>query len=272
MLLMSACASVPEKIASLKPYVAPTPVSSMKVPFPILLLHGLGQKADVWEGAATAYFRNDLGLASGGTLRFQRGAVVPPQCSGGADADFYTVAFSNPYDSINGWRDELEQAIAYVLRQTSAERVILVGYSMGGLASRAYLAKRYADHHVKRLITIGTPHLGSPYARAWTWMTSLQACAASSNPLLNLPCSTAVASMRSVQGDVPFDAPALRDLRRIEDNGIFIRTLGKYAHPLDVEYVSVVGEVDMFPGIQQLSEGWIQEIFRKALAVTGGGL
>jgi hypothetical protein len=78
--------------------------------------------------------------------------------------------------------------------------------------------------------------------------------------------------MRSLQGDVPFDAPALRDLRRPEDGGTYLRTLGKYAHPLDVEYVSVVGEVDMFQGIRQLSEGWVQEIFRKVLALAGGGL
>lgn len=244
----------------------------MKVPYPILLLHGLGQKADVWDGAGMAYFRNDLGLSFGGTLKFERNRLTPLLRSGGADADFYTVSFSNPHDSINAWRDELEQAIRYVISNTGAERVILIGYSMGGLASRAYLAKRYTDHHVKRLITIGTPHLGSPYARAWTWLTSMQECAASSNPLLSIPCSTAVSTMQSVRGDVPFDAPALRDLRRPEDGGTYLRALGKYAHPLDVEYVSVVGEVDMFQGIRQLSEGWMQELFRKALAVAGGGM
>jgi pimeloyl-ACP methyl ester carboxylesterase len=263
---------VPEKIASLRMYDAPTPVTTMKVPYPILLMHGLGQKADVWDGPATSYFRQDLGLSSGGTLRFSRGALLPLMRRGSADADFYTVSFSSPHDSINAWRDELDQAVQYVLQATGAERVILIGYSMGGLASRAYLTKRYNDHKVKRLITIGTPHLGSPYARAWSWMTSMQSCSTSSNPLLSVPCSTAVATMRSLQGDVPFDAPALRDLRRPEDGGTYLRTLGKYAHPLDVEYVSVVGEVDMFQGIRQLSEGWVQEIFRKVLALAGGGL
>lgn len=41
---------------------------------------------------------------------------------------------------------------------------------------------------------------------------------------------------------------------------------------MDVEYVSVIGELDMFAEARKLSEGWVQEVLRKALAVAGGGL
>lgn len=62
-----------------------------------------------------------------------------------------------------------------VLRVTGAEKVILIGHSMGGLAIREYLQriengvhKWWADpndtvtgHKVARVVTIGTPHLGT---------------------------------------------------------------------------------------------------------------
>ncbi len=65
--------------------------------------------------------------------------------------------------------------IQEVLNYTGAEKVILVGHSMGGLCAREYLQRRdengnptnwvdpnSADgHKVARLVTIGTPHLGS---------------------------------------------------------------------------------------------------------------
>jgi len=65
----------------------------------------------------------------------------------------------------------LAQLMPLVLRQSGADRVILLGHSMGGLAAREYLQRRDAEgkqrwwpdssHHVYQLITIGTPHLGS---------------------------------------------------------------------------------------------------------------
>ena len=65
--------------------------------------------------------------------------------------------------------------IADVLAATGAERVVLVGHSMGGLAIREYLQRRDADgapawwvepgapggHRVAAVVTYGTPHQGS---------------------------------------------------------------------------------------------------------------
>ena len=69
----------------------------------------------------------------------------------------------------------LGQVIADVLAATGADRVVLVGHSMGGLAIREYLQRRSADgaptwwvepgaeggHHVAAVVTYGTPHQGS---------------------------------------------------------------------------------------------------------------
>lgn len=69
----------------------------------------------------------------------------------------------------------LELAIEQVLEATGEEKVVLVGHSMGGLAIREYLQRQAPDgdprwwvnpgefegHRVARVVTYGTPHLGS---------------------------------------------------------------------------------------------------------------
>ncbi len=54
----------------------------------------------------------------------------------------------------------LKLAIDAVKLKTKASKVILVGHSMGGLAIREYLRSYYNDD-VAKVVTIGTPHLGS---------------------------------------------------------------------------------------------------------------
>jgi pimeloyl-ACP methyl ester carboxylesterase len=60
----------------------------------------------------------------------------------------------------------LKFAISRVLRATGADKVMLLGHSMGGLAIREYLQnpsnwQSDGQHHVAKLATIGTPHRGS---------------------------------------------------------------------------------------------------------------
>lgn len=269
-LVIAGCSSLPERLARLPEYRQTCLSASMKVPYPIILLHGLGQKADVWHGTATEYFRRDLGLTYGGELAADRKGNVRRVIAGSGQADFFTVAFANSSDSINAWRDELDACISEVRRTTGADRVILVGYSMGGLAARAYLVKRYTDHHVKRLITIGTPHLGSAMAKVWNITRDLDDCARNGNVLVRKPCELALSAVRSAQDDVPFNSWAIRDLRRPEDGGEYLRRLGVSAHPLDVEYVSVIGKVDLVNNT--LSKGAAQELVRKVLSVIGGSI
>lgn len=63
-----------------------------------------------------------------------------------------------------GWA--LSDAIEKVLAASGASKVILVGHSMGGLASREYIQNSSnwqpdGEHHVAKLLTIGTPNGGS---------------------------------------------------------------------------------------------------------------
>jgi hypothetical protein len=57
----------------------------------------------------------------------------------------------------------LKLAISAIKAKTGAKKVILVGHSMGGLAIREYL-RSYSVNDVAKVVTIGTPHLGSKAA------------------------------------------------------------------------------------------------------------
>src|SRR5512140_2909609 len=59
---------------------------------------------------------------------------------------------------------ELHRQIERIVAGTGQPRVVLVAHSMGGLACRAYLARRGAGR-VARLVTIATPHRGTKLAR-----------------------------------------------------------------------------------------------------------
>ena len=68
------------------------------------------------------------------------------------------------FSDIDAYAEGIARRIDEVLAATGAPQVILVGHSMGGLASRAYL-RRHGTGKVARLITLGSPHRGTLLAR-----------------------------------------------------------------------------------------------------------
>ncbi len=72
--------------------------------------------------------------------------------------------FVFPYD----WRKDisttaslLDQKIQTINQQTANQKVDIVAHSMGGLVARNYISDSQRAQNVKRLITLGTPHLGA---------------------------------------------------------------------------------------------------------------
>lgn len=55
-------------------------------------------------------------------------------------------------------------ALARVLDGAAARAFVLVGHSMGGLDARLVAARLDPDRRVKAVVTLGTPHRGSPLA------------------------------------------------------------------------------------------------------------
>ncbi|MFS8085963.1 MAG: esterase/lipase family protein, partial [Acidobacteriota bacterium] len=106
---------------------------------PLLLIHGLVSNRRYWF-----WFRQQLE---------KRGHCV------------YTVDCTPPFTQIANYAPQLACAVDEILQATGTKRLVLIGHSMGGLISRAYLDQFGADK-IAHVITLGTPHLG-------TWMTRL---------------------------------------------------------------------------------------------------
>ena len=60
----------------------------------------------------------------------------------------------------------LADAVREICDETGLARVNLIAHSMGGLDSRYAVAKLGLDDHVASLVTVGTPHWGTPIADA----------------------------------------------------------------------------------------------------------
>jgi len=67
--------------------------------------------------------------------------------------------------SIEDLADQLAAHIEGVCAATGADRVILLGHSMGGLVARTYVQRSGAAARVVKVITLATPHHGSELAR-----------------------------------------------------------------------------------------------------------
>ena len=74
-----------------------------------------------------------------------------------------TITLETPWRSIDDFAEQLHARVQSVCAATGVQTVTLIGHSMGGLVSRAYMACHGAER-VAGLITIATPHQGSRLA------------------------------------------------------------------------------------------------------------
>ena len=177
--------------------ITPSTSHSTKIPYPIIFIHGLNSKDLMWNDL-TDNLNNVYGLQSGGRMNFclnydgnDYTSIHPSDYhdfytfGSLSVGDYYTVNFavnpSNNWDTSVGIFSSaylsnqsaifkqgraIRDAIKHVMQVTGRDKVILVGHSMGGLASREYLENSAiwqpdGKHHVAKLFTIGTPHGGS---------------------------------------------------------------------------------------------------------------
>jgi triacylglycerol lipase len=103
---------------------------------PILLVHGIMDNRSVFT-----VFRR--------TLRRRGFGAVHAMNYGLLTGDVRTAAH------------ELGAHVERLLEQTGAERVHVVGHSLGGVIARYYVQRMGGDAHVDTLVTLGSPHSGS---------------------------------------------------------------------------------------------------------------
>lgn len=133
-----------------------TPEQNLR--YPLLLVHGLFSSSRTWKKTVQV-FQQDYDLRYGGEVSQTGFNAETP-----AAADFYTWNFSDSRNlSYRQQAAELAKGIAHILEKNRTEKIVLAGHSMGGLAARA-LVQLLAFDKVYALITLGTPHYGSPLA------------------------------------------------------------------------------------------------------------
>jgi triacylglycerol esterase/lipase EstA (alpha/beta hydrolase family) len=73
------------------------------------------------------------------------------------------LSYGPPLASIELFADQVAGKVESILRETGAQRVAVVGHSMGAIVARAYL-RRYGAAKVATVVTVGAPHHGSVHA------------------------------------------------------------------------------------------------------------
>ena len=180
-------------------------VFESKLPYPIIFVHGLNSSSETWN-TSSDYYDSQYGFTFGGRFDFclnadgnntttnknfypTPGADIAAFESLVVNGDYYYVNFNvNPNGAVGTsvlsnqsavakQGAALQKAIERILTITGKDKVILVGHSMGGLASREYVQNEsnwQADnkHHVAKILTLGTPHGGSNASdNAFAFMT-----------------------------------------------------------------------------------------------------
>lgn len=208
-------------------------------PHPVVFVHGLTGSADRTWTQALAFFSSQDGWGDATTVLATDVSVAPGSLYAVNFSD-YDQAFPSQNLTFAEQGGELAAIVATVLAANPGDsRVILVAHSMGGLAARSYLQDLgelggqpavYGDD-VAALITIGTPHMGTPLADTCDDLPFVCAPFADSfDPPLSLS-SVALAGLRT-------DSAAITTLNSAPS----VASL-----PGDIVYRSVVGSGQTVP-------------------------
>jgi triacylglycerol lipase len=118
------------------------PRRARKLRHPVVLAHGvLGFDEIAVGGRRHRYFRN---IADG---------------LGGLGAEFH-----HPRVPATGTVADRAEHLAELVRSLPCERVNVIAHSMGGLDARYAISRLGLEGRVASLVTVGTPHLGTPLA------------------------------------------------------------------------------------------------------------
>lgn len=128
------------RTATLHPDERPLVVSDLhSSTTPVVLVHGIIDNRSIFVVLARALRRRGFGTVHAVNYRFVTGIV----------------------GDVRGAARDLGDHIERICAATGAERVHVVGHSLGGLIARYYVQRLGGDARVDTLVTLGTPHRGS---------------------------------------------------------------------------------------------------------------
>ena len=129
----------------------------------VLLLHGFFQTRNIWEVMEDR-------------LRFDGYAVVSFNLGG------WLYRFNtHPIDKLT---ERIAEKVEHLAVRHGFERLHIVGHSKGGLLARRYVQHFGGDRRAKSVITLGTPHHGTPTALAGVALSGLLRAETSAKEML----------------------------------------------------------------------------------------
>jgi len=207
-----------------------------------------GHLESTWDELSTSLVK-DLGWKNGGTI----GKWVPKNTE---VADFYKLRLSSgdalTFDTQG---EEVRDAVDKIVNITKKEKVILVGFSMGGLSARAYLQNNPTSQKASALVTICTPHVGSYLAylqendkpKISEWKSKFKGAVVEETAELFI---SALSKKKPV---IKHLAPSADSLRILNNN--------IYKMPTNIPYINVVSQVTNL----EVLEWYLELINRYAL-------
>ncbi|MFB6274383.1 MAG: esterase/lipase family protein [Salinibacter sp.] len=132
-------ASALRRFTGLEPFPQPSIIPAKT---PVVLMHGFGVGASFRRGGHL--HEEALYLRSRGVR------AIAPNVS--------------PYNTVRARTAQWDDRLARVLDETTADRLLLIAHSMGGLDARYLISKMGWHKVVDALVTVSTPHRGSAIA------------------------------------------------------------------------------------------------------------
>ncbi|MCG3172151.1 MAG: hypothetical protein GMKNLPBB_00296 [Myxococcota bacterium] len=146
----------------------------------------------------------------------------------------YSMNLNPPFSHIETYGGQIRDRVEQIRRETGAQKVILVAHSMGGLASRHYIARLGGDGHVERLITLGSPHQGTRFAML----------ALGPNALQMVPSSRFLLELAESEKGRPL--PPVTVIYSNHDSIVFPPENCELAHASEVLRVNHTGHMSLF--------------------------
>lgn len=208
---------------------------------PIIFIQDLNNS--VKSSKIKPWLKSEIKLVSGGLLTTSLNGEKQVGLSTklfNVKGDYYFIQFKNRVSSINDQVKQIRKSIKYLRNQLKVNKFILVGFGMGGLSARSYLLYYPNNHFISRLVTVATPHNGTIFATLLEKLHTPIKKKCANNASKYFLCKLPKKTIEWLSG-FSFKNEAFKDLMPKR-----LKILGKRKHPLNLEYVSIIGE---FPNI-----------------------
>jgi pimeloyl-ACP methyl ester carboxylesterase len=239
-------------------------------PYPVLAAADVASDGKVTYHAAEAKVRervdaaNNILLYIHGMFGDSRGMAGSARAVGLSEAvpalaDEYDLILTFDYESINTEVEDtaraLKQRLAAVgLGPDHGKHLHIISHSLGGLVARWFIEREGGNTVVEHLVTVGTPHLGTPWPTIQAWATTALTLALNGLSTVAWPVKALSALLKATELiDVTADAVA--------QDSKFLANLNASPDP-GAPYTLLAGDTSVIPAVAQPEAGGASRLER----------